>query len=121
MTPRRPPAEYAKLLRAHDVGLALAYTPHPSMPAIEMASAGMLTVTNSFENKTSQAVNAISSNLITVEASLEGLDAGLREAVAGADDCVRRIRGSEVHWSHDWDEAFNDALMERVASLLEAT
>jgi hypothetical protein len=121
MTPRRPPAEYAKLLRAHDVGLALAYTPHPSMPAIEMASAGMLTVTNSFENKTSQAVNAISSNLITVEASLEGLDAGLREAVAGVDDCVRRTRGSEVHWSHDWDEAFNDALMERVVSLLEAT
>ena len=30
------------------------YTPHPSLVPIEMASAGMLTVTNSFENKTAR-------------------------------------------------------------------
>ena len=32
------------------------YTPHPSLVPIEMASAGMLTVTNTFENKTADAL-----------------------------------------------------------------
>ena len=52
--PRR--ATTAALLRDHDVGLALMYTPHPSLVPIEMASAGMLTVTNTFENKTAEAL-----------------------------------------------------------------
>ena len=60
LLPRRGQDDYAELLRAHDVGLALMYTPHPSLVPIEMASAGMLTVTNSFENKTAEAMAAIS-------------------------------------------------------------
>ncbi|MEK6326333.1 MAG: glycosyltransferase [Actinomycetota bacterium] len=120
MLPRRGQEGYAELLRAHDVGLALMYTPHPSLVPIEMASAGMLTVTNSFENKTADAMAAISSNLIAVEPSVEGVCAGLREAVAGVDDFGRRARGSDVRWSRDWDESFDDKLMERVTSFLEA-
>jgi glycosyltransferase involved in cell wall biosynthesis len=120
MLPRRGQEDYAELLRAHDVGLALMYTPHPSLVPIEMASAGMLTVTNSFENKTADAMAAISSNLITVEPSIEGVYAGLREAVGGVDDFGRRARGSGVEWSRDWDDSFDDKLMERVSSFLEA-
>ena len=52
LLPRSDQSAYADLLRQHDVGLSLMYTPHPSLVPIEMASAGMLTVTNSFENKT---------------------------------------------------------------------
>ena len=70
------------MLRDHDVGLALMYTPHPSLVPIEMASAGMLTVTNSFENKTAEAMTAISSNLITAEPSIDGVAAALAEAAA---------------------------------------
>ena len=62
-----------ELLRDHDVGLALMYTPHPSLVPIEMASAGMMTVTNSFENKTAEAMAAISPNLIAAEPSLDGI------------------------------------------------
>ena len=40
--PRSAQAGYADILRAHDVGLALMYTPHPSLVPIEMASAGMV-------------------------------------------------------------------------------
>ena len=120
MLPRRGQEDYAELLRAHDVGLALMYTPHPSLVPIEMASAGMLTVTNSFENKTADAMAAISSNLITVEPSVEGVCAGLREAAEGVDDFGRRARGSDVRWSRDWDDSFDDELMERVTSFLEA-
>ena len=64
------------------------YTPHPSLVPIEMASAGMLTVTNSFENKTPEAMAAISSNLITAEPGIDALAAGLAEAAGGR----RRLR-----------------------------
>jgi glycosyltransferase involved in cell wall biosynthesis len=118
LLPRREQAAYAGLLRDHDVGLALMYTPHPSLVPIEMASAGMLTVTNSFENKTPEAMSEISTNLITAEPTVEAIADGLREAAAGAGDAERRVRGSRVNWSRDWDQSFGDDLMERVEGLL---
>jgi glycosyltransferase involved in cell wall biosynthesis len=119
LLPRHDQAAYAEMLRAHDVGLALMFTPHPSLVPIEMASAGMLTVTNTFENKTSEALSVISSNVIAVEPSLDGVSAGLRKAVAGVDDFEGRARGGAVRWSRDWSESFNDELMARVRSFLD--
>jgi hypothetical protein len=84
-----------------------------------MAAAGMLTVTNTFENKTPEALGVISSNLIAVDPSLEGLTAGLREAVAGRDDVERRVRGSEVRWKSDWNDSLDDELMSRIGSFLD--
>jgi glycosyltransferase involved in cell wall biosynthesis len=118
LTPRHDQGAYAALLRQHDVGLALMYTPHPSLVPIEMASAGMLAVTNSFENKTPEAMSAISSNLIAVEPSLEGLASGLREAAQRVEDFDGRARGSAVSWSRDWRRSFDDDLMSRIESFL---
>jgi WsaF, C-terminal domain len=95
------------------------YTPHPSLVPIEMASAGMATVTNSFENKTREAMAAISPNLITAEPSLESLAAGLAEAADRVEDFEARARGSRVNWSSSWAESFDDGLMARVETLLE--
>jgi hypothetical protein len=118
LLPRKAQEDYANLLRDHDVGLALMYTPHPSLVPIEMAAAGMRTVTNSFENKTPEAMAAISPNLIAVEPSLDALVAGLRRAAAEVGDFDARARGSEVNWSRDWDRSFDDELMARVQSML---
>ena len=82
LLPRADQAAYAELLGEHDVGLALMYTPHPSLVPIEMASAGLLTVTTSFENKTAAALQAISGNLIAAEPTVEGVPPALRSAVA---------------------------------------
>jgi glycosyltransferase involved in cell wall biosynthesis len=119
LLPRYEQGAYAKMLREHDVGLALMYTPHPSLVPIEMASAGMLTVTNSFENKTAEAMSAISSNLVTVEPSLEGLATGLRNAAERVEEFEDRARGSQVRWSRDWSRSFNDELIARVVSFLD--
>ena len=62
------------------------YTPHPSLVPIEMASAGMLTVTNSFENKTPEAMAAISPNLIAAEPTVEAWPRRLARPAASADD-----------------------------------
>jgi glycosyltransferase involved in cell wall biosynthesis len=118
LLPRHEQRSYAGMLRGHDIGLSLMYTPHPSLVPIEMASAGMLTVTNSFANKTAEAMAAISSNLITAEPSLEGLAAGLREAATRVEDFEGRVRGSEVRWSRDWSRSFDSDLMARIESFL---
>jgi glycosyltransferase involved in cell wall biosynthesis len=119
LLPRRDQDAYADILRGHDLGLALMYTPHPSIVPMEMASAGMTTVTNSFENKTPEAMAAISSNLLTVEPSLDALAAGLGEAARRTDELEGRVRGSNVRWSRSWSDSFNDDLMLRVEGLLE--
>ena len=118
LLPRTGQGAYARILREHDVGLALMHTPHPSLVPLEMASAGLLTVTSSFENKTPAALEAISANLICAEAGIDSVAGALVAAAAGAEDVARRVRGSRVAWSRDWDESFGDALMERVTGLL---
>jgi GT2 family glycosyltransferase len=118
LLPRMSQADYAQMLRDHDVGLALMYTPHPSLVPIEMASAGMLTVTNTFENKTSDALRAISTNLIAGPPAVDALAEALAEAVAGAGDADRRAQGSAVAWSRDWQISFDDALVRRLADAL---
>jgi hypothetical protein len=119
LLPRSEQGEYARVLGEHDVGLSLMYTPHPSLVPIEMASAGMLTVTNSFENKTPEALAAISANLITAEPTVDAIAAALAEATAGSGDFERRARGSAVNWSRDWNQSFGDELMARLTSFLE--
>ena len=107
------------MLTAHDAGLALMSTPHPSLVPLEMASAGMLTVTNSWETKTAEAMAALSPNLIAVPPGIDGIPAGLAEAVAGVNDYERRIAGAEVEWSRDWDQSFDPATMAAVVGLLD--
>ncbi len=121
LLPRSGQDAYARLLPEHDVGLALMYTPHPSLVPIEMASAGMLTVTNSFENKTADAMSRISPNLITVEPSVDGVAAGIAEAVAAAGDSERRAAGAAVNWPSDWDRALPDELMTKVEAMLDGS
>ncbi len=117
--PRTAQDAYGDLLRRHDVGLALMYTPHPSLVPVEMASAGMLTVTNTFENKTPGALAAISPNLIAGEPTIEAIAGALCRACAEADDVERRIHGSHVAWARDWDEAFDAPRLDRVVELLQ--
>jgi glycosyltransferase involved in cell wall biosynthesis len=119
LLPRSDQRSYATLLREHDVGLALMYTPHPSLVPIEMASAGMLTVTNTFENKTAAELSAISSNLIAAEPTIEGIAEGLQVAAGGVADVGRRLAGSRVGWSSRWEESLNDELLRWILAAIE--
>jgi glycosyltransferase involved in cell wall biosynthesis len=118
LLPRSGQDEYARVLAEHDVGLALMYTPHPSLVPLEMAAAGMLTVTNTFENKTAEALASISSSLIAGPPTVDGVVQALAQAVAGVGDVERRVRGSQVDWSRDWVESFGPDLLAHVESYL---
>ncbi len=118
--PRQSQDEYRSLLREHSIGLSLMDTPHPSLVPLEMASAGMLVVTSTFENKTSESLRAISENLIPVEPTVDAISAGLADAVKAAGEVDRRIRGSRVDWPRSWQDSFDDQLIERIKGLVEA-
>jgi len=105
--PRQSQDAYRDVLRSHDLGLSLMHTPHPSLVPIEMASAGMLVVTNTYANKTKEALEAISANIIAVPPTVDDVTRGLKQAVSQIDDYDRRIIGSRVHWSTSWDSAFD--------------
>jgi glycosyltransferase involved in cell wall biosynthesis len=120
LLPRFDQSSYAELLAGHDVGLALMYTPHPSLVPIEMASAGMVTVTNTFENKTAAALAEISTNLIAAPPTVEGVVNGLADAVAASTERARRVDGSAVAWSSDWARSFSAALLEQLEAWLVA-
>lgn len=116
---RQGQAAYGAMLASHDVGLSLMFTPHPSLVPIEMASAGLLTVTNSFENKTPAALAAISANLIAAEPTIDGVAAALADATARVGDHAGRLAGAEVDWSDDWGRSLDDPVMDEIDALLE--
>jgi glycosyltransferase involved in cell wall biosynthesis len=118
MLPRTAQRSYADVLRAHDVGLALMHTPHPSLVPIEMAAAGMRVVTTTFETKTAAAMAAISPNIEAVAPTVEALAAALGRAQDGCGDVVSRLAGADVAWARSWDAALDDALLARVEGLL---
>jgi hypothetical protein len=120
LLPPVAPADYPALLRRHDLGIALMHAPQPGLVPIEMASAGMLAVTNTFETKTADALAAISANLIAAEPTVESIARAVCAATAAIDDVERRVRGSRVRWSRDWDESFGDELLDRVIAFLTA-
>ncbi|OOC49698.1 rhamnan synthesis F family protein [Brucella intermedia] len=51
ITGKMPLEDYANLLSRASVGVSLMISPHPSYPPLEMAYAGIQTITNRYENK----------------------------------------------------------------------
>jgi hypothetical protein len=119
MLPRIPQREYGDTLRQFDVGLALMYTPHPSLVPIEMAAAGLVTVTNTYANKDQASLEAISANLIAADPRIDAIEEALDSAEVMSRDFEARAAGSKVDWPSGWNEALDEATMEAIEGLLE--
>jgi glycosyltransferase involved in cell wall biosynthesis len=102
----------------YDVGLALVHAPQPGRVPLEMARAGMVAVTTTFENKTADALAAISANLVAAAPTVDGIAQGLAAAAEAAGDVERRARGSAIRWSTDWDASFGDEVLDRLTDFL---
>ncbi len=112
-------SDYRRLLPSFDLGLSLMYTPHPSLVPLEMAAAGLITVTNTCLNKTRSALENISSNLVAAEPSVPGIVQALQEGVERVDDRDARRQGAAVNWPQTWDEAFDASLMHDITSWID--
>lgn len=72
--------EYAEYLSRASVGISLMISPHPSYPPLEMAHAGLITISNNYDTKD---ISARSQNLV-------GLDQVTPDAVATAmEKCIQ--------------------------------
>lgn len=99
--------EYCRKLATFDVGVSLMYSPHPSVPPLEMAAAGMVVVTTSFENRDPERMAGISKNLIAVPAGVESVCAAIVDATRRAGDYEARVANSRFSWPRSWDDSFN--------------
>ncbi len=118
LVPKTSLQEYISMMPSYDVGLSLMLTPHPSLVPIEMASAGMWTVTNTLANKTSERLQAISTNIIGVQPTVGGIVDGLVQAMARVGEIDKRLAGAQVDWPKDWDHAFPAESIRRIRAFL---
>lgn len=120
LRPRTAQQSYADTLRGYDAGLALMHTPHPSLVPLEMASAGLVTVTSTFANKTPERLAELSSNLIAAEPSIEALANALAEATVRSADFGARVAGADVPWSRSWTDSLSDDVLDAVMAAWRA-
>jgi O-antigen biosynthesis protein len=102
-------AEYLRLMRTADLGLALMYTPHPSYPPLDLAACGAVAATNKFGRKTS--LDSYSHNIICSELNLKSLVGSLSEGSALAQDPRRRRANYRQNsMSRCWEGSLKNAL-----------
>ncbi len=111
--------EYAQLLQQHDVGLALMYTPHPSLLPLEMAACGQIVVSCECLNKTAEKMAAISGNILAPAATIAGVTEGLKNAVLRSQDIESRLQAARLHWPTAWDDTFDAEKVAEIYRLLQ--
>jgi SAM-dependent methyltransferase len=120
LLPKMSLEEYKNLLPEFDVGLSLMLTPHPSLPPIEMAAAGMLVVTNTYANKTAECLREISTNIMPAEPTVEGIETALISAINECGNYSSRVAGAKVNWSQSWEDTYDRQCMGKIRGLLNA-
>jgi hypothetical protein len=97
------------------------YAPHPSILPFEMASAGLVTVTNTFGTRDVATLRAISGNLVPAKPEVAALAQALKTAWERRTDYAARIAGSHLDWSNSWEKTFNasfrDAILKRIKAM----
>jgi hypothetical protein len=111
--------EYVDMLPAYDLGLSLMMSPHPSLVPLDMAAAGLVTVTNTYANKTQEKLSALSSNIIAVRPTVEGIKSGLLRALDQVYDVPGRVAGSQVNWCTHWEDAFGGEVMRKLKAFID--
>ena len=117
--PRTNLEEYQKILPLFDIGISLMYTPHPNLVTLEMASAGMIVVTNEFKNKTQETLSKISNNILVANPTLTSISETFLASLKRVTNIENRIKGSRVDWATNWDEALNDQVINQIRKFIE--
>jgi SAM-dependent methyltransferase len=82
ITGKMPLEAYAALLSRASVGVSLMVSPHPSYPPLEMAYAGICTITNTYESKdlSKRSSNITGITTITPEAIADAIESAINNA-----------------------------------------
>ncbi|NUB11604.1 glycosyltransferase [Azospirillum brasilense] len=104
--------DYRSLLPTFDLALSLMYTPHPSLVPLELAAAGVPTLTTTCDVKTDEEIMSISPMLIPVRPTVDGVVASLRDTINRPITVERRL--NNVNWPQSWDDVVTPAFMWRI-------
>lgn len=114
-----PLGDYAEALKTFDLGLSLMYAPHPSILPFEMASAGIISITNTYGGRDEAILSGISKNIIPCKATVDSIAAALEEAVRHhIGDYDARLANASLDWVTDWNDAFNADVMGKVDAFI---
>src|SRR5262249_61455388 len=101
-------------------GVVVRYASHLSLVLLEMASGGMVVVSNTFGNKTAAALRDLSPNLVGAEPNISGVAAALTSCSRRIDDVEARVAGAGFAWPRDWNDSFDEKVMARVLEFLRS-
>ena len=105
--------EYAELLSRTDLGLSLMLSPHPSYPPLEMSAAGVICVTNRFENKD---LASFSDNIVSTDLTINDLVEGLTTAVKKLEE-KNTVSEDRIDYPDNWDDALLEVSRKLVADM----
>ncbi|HQT86770.1 MAG TPA: hypothetical protein PLZ81_18140 [Acidiphilium rubrum] len=110
-------ASYGQVLRDADILLCPMLSPHTSYPVLEMVACGGISVTNTFETKTLEALSQISENIFSGPATIESMAANIVRAGHAVVNVEREV--NTLNMARDWDETL-EPVASRIASLFKA-
>ncbi len=110
-------ASYGQLLRDADILLCPMLSPHTSYPVLEMVACGGISVTNTFETKTDEALSHISENIFSGPATIESMAANIVRAGRAVVNGEREANA--LNMASDWYETL-EPVASRIASLFKA-
>lgn len=87
-------AEYVDFLETGDIGVSFISTPHPGIVHFEMASCGLVTLTNTTKRRSPSWLRSVNANLIGVELSPSAIAEGLKKAVERSVDLDSRFENA---------------------------
>ena len=100
-------ADYRSFMGQVDIGLSLMCAPHPSVVPFELATTGALVVTNVYENRTAEDLQAISGNIVPCRLGIAPIMDAIRQAIARVEDFedreMRTFRPATLSWREIFD------------------
>lgn len=107
--------EYAEMLNRACAGISLMVSPHPSYPPLEMASAGCMTVTNSYEGKdlTLRSDRFVSLSAMTPTALADALDTAISRVDFATAKPVHKVRDLPIDMTPGDYAALADLMLSR--------
>lgn len=107
--PRMSLKEYEESMYTFDLCLSLMASPHPSIVPFDLASAGALVVTNSFETKNADYFQKISDNIFVAKPFVDDVVESIAAAISKVDDLGWRYSQAKiVNYPNTWDDVWTD-------------
>lgn len=98
-----PQLAYQDFIETGDVGLSLTATAHPSLPSLEMAAAGLITVTNEWKHKKKEDFVALSPLFEIATLNCDSIVECLIRAETRAHDYNTRA-SNILDWPNNWSD-----------------